>query len=281
MTKELPRRLAPKPDTLRQLFLKSGNLCAFPGCHNLMMNIDGEFIGQICHIEAAEPGGERFNKASDNEARRGFENLMLMCGEHHVVTNNVDKYPAQRLRELKARHEARFADPSVAMLETLRDWTLVNAVRRTLNMRRANAFFEWEHDDDDLRAEVANMNEYAGRLAVVPDEVRAFLVQVVERAQRTGVIQTKKFNAKLYVPSRDLALACKLPEMGVVKRAWDLNRYRLGGYEDDGWNCEEPSVRIDTHENWAIWPALAEFGKSFGVPLSTFAVDLDFSSLDS
>jgi hypothetical protein len=26
-----------------------------------MMNEEGLFIGQLCHIEAAEPGGERFN----------------------------------------------------------------------------------------------------------------------------------------------------------------------------------------------------------------------------
>ena len=26
------KRLTPKPDTLRQIFLKSGNLCAFPKC---------------------------------------------------------------------------------------------------------------------------------------------------------------------------------------------------------------------------------------------------------
>jgi hypothetical protein len=54
-------RLAPLSVTLRELFLKSGNLCAYPGCGKLMMNADGVFIGMVCHIEGAEEGGERFN----------------------------------------------------------------------------------------------------------------------------------------------------------------------------------------------------------------------------
>jgi hypothetical protein len=48
-----------------------------------MLNIEGTFIGQICHIEAAEEGGERFNLNTTNEQRRSAVNLMLMCYEHH------------------------------------------------------------------------------------------------------------------------------------------------------------------------------------------------------
>jgi hypothetical protein len=33
---------------LRELYLKSGNLCAFPGCANLMMNVDGR--SSVIHI---------------------------------------------------------------------------------------------------------------------------------------------------------------------------------------------------------------------------------------
>jgi hypothetical protein len=61
MTKDKPaKRLMPLPDTLRELYLKCGNECAFPDCHRIMINSDGVFVGQVCHIEAAAPGGERF-----------------------------------------------------------------------------------------------------------------------------------------------------------------------------------------------------------------------------
>ena len=85
---EKAKRLQPKDEVTRELYLKSGNICAFPGCHNIMINEEGNFIGQICHIEAAEENGERFNSNMTNEDRRSFENLMLMCYEHHTKTNN-------------------------------------------------------------------------------------------------------------------------------------------------------------------------------------------------
>src|SRR5690606_5537463 len=49
---EKPKRLTPTNKTLREIFLKSGNLCAFPSCTNIMMDADGTFIGNLCHIEA-------------------------------------------------------------------------------------------------------------------------------------------------------------------------------------------------------------------------------------
>jgi len=36
--KEEVKRLQPIQDKLRELYLKSGNQCAFPECNNLMMN---------------------------------------------------------------------------------------------------------------------------------------------------------------------------------------------------------------------------------------------------
>ena len=55
-----------------------------------MIDDDGTFVGQVCHIEAAEKGGERFNEKQTNEERRNFANLMLMCYDHHRVTNDVE-----------------------------------------------------------------------------------------------------------------------------------------------------------------------------------------------
>ena len=46
------KRLQPLPETLRRLFLTSGNVCAFPGCRELMIDLAGHFVGQLCHVEA-------------------------------------------------------------------------------------------------------------------------------------------------------------------------------------------------------------------------------------
>lgn len=98
-------RLSPKLETLRALFARSGNQCAFPGCTHPLVNGDNLFIAQVCHIEAASSGGERFNLYSDDEYRRSYDNLILLCYPHHIETDDVDRYPVEKLREMKLNHE--------------------------------------------------------------------------------------------------------------------------------------------------------------------------------
>lgn len=106
---EQPKRLSPSKGTLNLLFARSGNCCAFPGCTHALIDEEDQFIAQVCHIEAALPGGERYNELSDNESRRKPENLLLLCYQHHIKTNNVERYPVEALRRMKSEHEARFA----------------------------------------------------------------------------------------------------------------------------------------------------------------------------
>jgi hypothetical protein len=98
-------RLPLKTTTVKKLFALSGNFCSFPDCAEHMVDHDGNVLGEICHIEAAEQNGERYNSTSDDEYRRSFENLILMCGKHHKVTNDVEKYDTQTLKKYKAMHE--------------------------------------------------------------------------------------------------------------------------------------------------------------------------------
>ncbi len=59
-------------------------------------------IGRICHIEAAQPDGKRFNHAMSNEERRSFNNLLLLCGDHHtVIDSDEDRYSVTHLRQMK------------------------------------------------------------------------------------------------------------------------------------------------------------------------------------
>lgn len=98
-------RLAPTLPTLRALFARSGNICAYPGCTQELITKRNKFVAQVCHIEAAEPGGERYNSASNDEQRRSLENLILLCYQHHVETDDVAEYPTARLKEMKRIHE--------------------------------------------------------------------------------------------------------------------------------------------------------------------------------
>jgi hypothetical protein len=101
-------RLSVKSDVLRALFARSGNRCAFPGCTAPLVNGNNQFVAQVCHIEAAEPGGERYNPTKSDEERRAYANLLILCYPHHVETDDVTCYPVQALKEMKALHEQQF-----------------------------------------------------------------------------------------------------------------------------------------------------------------------------
>ncbi|MCD9481808.1 hypothetical protein GLP25_01220 [Photobacterium phosphoreum] len=58
-------RKAPKIEVIKRLCILSKNQCAFPGCDHT----NGEYIAQLCHIEAAEKGGERYNENQTDEER--------------------------------------------------------------------------------------------------------------------------------------------------------------------------------------------------------------------
>lgn len=102
-----PRNYTSK--TFKRLFALSGNECAFPGCHVKMVNKNNAKDSNICHIEAANKGGERYNPAMSDAQRADYPNLILLCPQHHDETNNVDKYTVNILKEMKAQHEADIA----------------------------------------------------------------------------------------------------------------------------------------------------------------------------
>jgi len=106
-------RLEPTPLTIKRLYALSGNQCAFPCCDVTFVSPEDETnISNICHIEAAEEGGERYNPNSNDKERRSFENLILLCPNHHKVTDDVETYTVEVLREMKRKHEAKMLKPS-------------------------------------------------------------------------------------------------------------------------------------------------------------------------
>jgi hypothetical protein len=82
--------------TLKLLFALSGNQCAFPSCKEKIVD-DFNVLGEICHIEDANPGC-RYNPNQTDEERDSFKNLILLCRNHHVITNDKISYPVEVLK---------------------------------------------------------------------------------------------------------------------------------------------------------------------------------------
>lgn len=111
MTKKKALNIGPrdyKISEIKRLFALSKNQCFKPNCKNHLIGEDGyTVIGKICHIEAAKDGGPRFRNSMNNEERRSYDNLILLCDEHHqIIDNKLNEkdYPTVLLQNWKATH---------------------------------------------------------------------------------------------------------------------------------------------------------------------------------
>ncbi|MCX5693884.1 MAG: hypothetical protein NT014_01925 [Candidatus Omnitrophica bacterium] len=97
------------PTTVKRLHTLSGNQCAAPDCTRPLIAKDGEtIISKIAHIEAASEKGPRYNPNMTDDERRHFNNLILLCDEHHSIIDNMEnesKYSVSMLKEWKRNHE--------------------------------------------------------------------------------------------------------------------------------------------------------------------------------
>jgi len=124
-------RLSLKPSVVKRVFALSGNQCAFPNCKQNMVDSNGTVIGEICHIEAAEINGERYNQNSNDEYRRSFVNLILMCGVHHKTTNNVEIYTVDKLEKIKFNHESKFLQQNYVVSESIVEQAITNYMEQS------------------------------------------------------------------------------------------------------------------------------------------------------
>ncbi len=112
-------RKAPTSSVIKRLFAKSGNQCAYENCTNSLVDEEGNVLGEICHIEAASENGPRYNQMSDDEDRRSFDNLILLCERHHkIVDNNPHKYSADYLKNIKESHQQNYSEDNFNIADT-------------------------------------------------------------------------------------------------------------------------------------------------------------------
>lgn len=90
-----------------RLHTHSRNKCAFDGCGQDIY--EGETaMANICHIRSPTPRGPRFDPNQTDDECRAYENLILLCRNHHgLVDSDVDTYPPERLYQMKAAHESK------------------------------------------------------------------------------------------------------------------------------------------------------------------------------
>lgn len=109
---------------LRILYQQSGNRCAFPGCTKLLVYREDPAsaptpISEVAHIVAKSLDGPRGSYPLPTEARDLYDNLILLCEEHHhIVDDNPASYPVEMLCRWKTEHEKLVTDATNKAVET-------------------------------------------------------------------------------------------------------------------------------------------------------------------
>jgi hypothetical protein len=184
-------RLTPLADTIRKLYLYSGNECAFPGCPARLFNDEGVYIAELAHIEAAEEGGPRYNEDQDDEDRRKYENLLFLCHEHHKVTDG-DEYTVQVMQGMKRNHEMKFGENAVRKMRlALQDLTEGDTPTGRFSLARLDSLdgYGFGAGSEELQGVAEDLREFARRLSDVPLEHRSILRILLKRGQNAGFQQ--------------------------------------------------------------------------------------------
>ncbi len=173
------KRLKPKPETLRKLYIFSGNMCAMPDCKNVLIDKDGTWLGEVAHIHAASDGGPRANPNLSPEERRSADNLILICSICHTkIDSKGTQYSAEQLLEIKAEHEAIYRNglQQAELKDCVDEYT-----PKLPDSLGALGIMRSDEEYEDVRELLENVTD---RLAIVPLSTRKFLVKCLRRSSR-------------------------------------------------------------------------------------------------
>ncbi|SCK49303.1 hypothetical protein VAR608DRAFT_4908 [Variovorax sp. HW608] len=282
-----PKRLTPKPDVLRELYLLSGNNCAMPQCNHVIIDHAGVVVGHVCHIEAAMPDGPRFNPHQTNEQRRAFSNLVLMCAMHHAQIDSMQHeatYTVQKLRKIKADHEKKFKGLAHS-LEQAFESSYVD-LTDSLAPTNPESFAQLEQvvphckvDESDQSARLKQVRSFVKKLSKVPADEREFMTSVIKRW-----IKLEAHTACVQVHVEDIKGAMGISHRRIKMLGEAMERYEVGSIglagsfssDKDEWH-----VIVDDPSDFVTWADIARLCKKTGREIDDFSVRLDFGLLDA
>ncbi len=269
-------RIEPTKETLRELYLKSGNQCAYPECMEVMINADGVFVGQICHIEAANPGGERYNEYQTDDERRSFENLMLMCYKHHKITDDTTKYTLEVLKDIKSKHETKFNDIAATIGKSIADWTENQKAVLPKNIGNLVKCFDWDFEPYQIQGQINDFEEISGRLESIPLQTRELFCIILKRMKR-AFIGNDYVDPRIIESVANIDYATLDRHTAILASVGLTSRIIISEYND-----EDPSILIYPCDNkYNIWRDVIDFCEKMRLDIRNIVIDLDFSVLDN
>lgn len=280
---EVAKRLTPTPEVMRELYLLSGNNCAIPDCDGLIIDSKGVVVGEVCHIRAAMPDGARFDDTMNNEKRRAFSNLILLCRGHHTQIDSKqreEEYPVERVAKIKRDHEAKFKGISDALTHSFNEYTdVTDRLKPTVAenyARLAATLPDAALSDEHGAKRHKQVSAYMKKMMLVPDAERQFMLAVIKRAVKLGtdsiVVHINDVKSALGVGHG------KIKTMGAALLRYDVGDVDL--YATDA-GTDEYHVALRDPSDYLTWVEIAEFCDRSGASLDDFVLRLKFDLLDS
>lgn len=136
--------------TQKILWGKAAARCAMPECRRQLVEDISEtdnptLVGENCHIVAEKDGGARSDPTMSVEDRNRYANLVLLCNiDHKIIDDNEVVWTVDRLKMLKAEHEA-WVEQSLGLDRAkLRDDTLyADYVDEWVRLAHLNEWTAW------------------------------------------------------------------------------------------------------------------------------------------
>lgn len=168
-------------------------------------------------------GGERFNPESNDEYRRSYGNLLILCYPHHIKTNDVGEYSVECLSQMKRTHEQLFQGS---------DFEIDGAVLAKLSQEMEKYWFDIERlnkidhmfADIGLAMEVSGHNSFFDVIASANDAVNG-IKTLLESLQKSDEELKSDFELLLAKKGIPFELFTDIPyyEHPFENRNWTLH----------------------------------------------------------
>jgi len=105
--------MAIREKAIKLLWSNAAGLCSFTDCEERLTveqaaHSAPHTLGEMAHIKGKRNGTNRFDETQTDEQRDNYENLILLCPNHHTLIDkpeNEGEYSVDMLMEMKIAHE--------------------------------------------------------------------------------------------------------------------------------------------------------------------------------
>lgn len=195
--------MRPTEATIKKLYAFSRNQCAHFPCDNQIVDRkSNSIIGKVCHIKAANAKGPRYDAKQSSKKRHEFDNLILLCANHHdIIDKNPKTYTIEKLLWMKRNHEGKGsaelniedAKHSKLIFESLNKVLVKNITKK----KQIN-----NNSPGSIQAENVTIKTTKSKIKILPTlgtvgskpELRGYVHHLIKRYNTYAVIGKSKFS---------------------------------------------------------------------------------------